>query len=163
MTRHEPNTRTQIATPNLDKGKSILGAPPKVEKKETKNPRTKKDNNKKSQKKKPHFCHHCEDSWHTRPNCYKWLAIQHSNNVLSSGGQDQIPPSLGLLGDLLKALVLLLNLNGFNFSLSSPKQRCPSSKPKVWKEKGFKWFIHFISPLACISCCLFCFLIFESV
>ena len=42
MTRHEPNTRTQITTPNLDKGKSILGAPPKVEKKETRNPRTKK-------------------------------------------------------------------------------------------------------------------------
>ena len=143
-------TKIEIASKNnLDKGKSILGAPPK----------SNKAKNKKSQPKKPHFCHHCGASWHTRPNCYKWLATQHSNSVLSSGGQDQIPPSLGLLGDLLKALMFLLNLN----PPSSPKQRCPSSKPKVWMEKGFKWFIHFISPFACISCYLFCFLIFELV
>ena len=66
--------KTEIASENLDKGKSILGAPPKVEKKETRNPRTKKENNKKSQQKKPHFCHHYGASGHTRPNCYKWLA-----------------------------------------------------------------------------------------
>ena len=41
--------KTKIASENINKGKSILGAPPKVEKKETRNPRTKKDNNKKSQ------------------------------------------------------------------------------------------------------------------
>ena len=41
-------TKTKIASENLDKGKSILGAPPKVEKKETRNPRAKKVNNKKS-------------------------------------------------------------------------------------------------------------------
>ena len=40
--------KTKIASENIDKGKSILGAPPKVEKKETRNPRTKKENNKKS-------------------------------------------------------------------------------------------------------------------
>ena len=39
--------KTDIASENLDKGKSILGAPLKVEKKETRNPRTKKVNNKK--------------------------------------------------------------------------------------------------------------------
>ena len=39
--------KTEIASENLDKDKSILGAPPKVEKKETRNPRTKKVNNKK--------------------------------------------------------------------------------------------------------------------
>ena len=39
--------KTEIASENLDKGKSILGAPPKVEKKETRNARTKKVNNKK--------------------------------------------------------------------------------------------------------------------
>ena len=32
-------TKTEIASENVDKGKSILGAPPKVEKKETRNPR----------------------------------------------------------------------------------------------------------------------------
>ena len=42
-------SKTEIASENIDKDKSILGAPPKVEKKETRNPRTKKENNKKSQ------------------------------------------------------------------------------------------------------------------
>ena len=37
--------KTEIVSENLDKGKSILGAPP-VEKKETRNPRNKKDKNK---------------------------------------------------------------------------------------------------------------------
>ena len=42
------NVKTDLASENLDKGKSILGAPPKLEKKETKNPRVKKGNNQKS-------------------------------------------------------------------------------------------------------------------
>ena len=33
-----------LASENIDKGKSILGAPPKQDKKETKNPRAKKGN-----------------------------------------------------------------------------------------------------------------------
>ena len=69
-------SKIEIASENIDKAKSILGAPLKVEKKETRNPRTKKVNNKKSQPKKPHFCHHYGASGHTRPNCYKWLATQ---------------------------------------------------------------------------------------
>ena len=40
--------RTDIASENIDKGKSILGTPPKLEKKETRNPRTKKGNYQKS-------------------------------------------------------------------------------------------------------------------
>ena len=47
--------KIEITSENLDKGKSILGAPPKIEKKETRDPRTKKVNNKKSQPKKPHL------------------------------------------------------------------------------------------------------------
>ena len=39
--------KTKIASENLDKGKSILGAPFKVERKEIRNPRTKKVNKKK--------------------------------------------------------------------------------------------------------------------
>ena len=77
--------KTEIANENIDKSKSILGASPKVEKKETRNPRTKKVNNKKSQPKKPHLCHHYGASRHTRPNCYKWLATQQSNSMLSFG------------------------------------------------------------------------------
>ena len=80
--------KIEIASENLDKGKSILGAPPKVEKKETRNPRTKKVNNKKSQPKKPHFCHHCRALGYTHPNCYKWLATQQSNSMLSSRNQN---------------------------------------------------------------------------
>ena len=70
-------TKTEIASENdLEKGKSILGAPPKIEKKETRNPKSNKDKNKKSQPKKLHFYHHCGASEHTHPNCYKWLATQ---------------------------------------------------------------------------------------
>ena len=110
------DTKTKIANKNIDNGKSILGAPPKVEKKETRNPRTKKDNNKKSQQRKPHFCHHYGASRHTCSNCYKWLATQESNNMLSSGNQNQFPSSLLPLGDLLKVIMFLPNLNGFNYS-----------------------------------------------
>ena len=63
--------KTEITSENLDKGKSILGAPSRVEKKKTRNPKNKKDKNKKSQQKKPHFCHHCGASGHTHPNYYK--------------------------------------------------------------------------------------------
>ena len=133
-------SKTEIASENLDKGKSILGAPPKVEKKETRNPRNKKDNNKKSQPKKPYFCHHSGASGHTCPNCYKWLVTQQSNSVSSFGGQGQIPPSLGPLGDLPKALMFLSNLNDFNSSPSPQVQRFTQRKgpSKVWKEKGSK-------------------------
>ena len=37
-----------------------------------------------------HFCHHCGALGHSHPNCYKWLATQQSNNVLSSGGHGHI-------------------------------------------------------------------------
>ena len=43
--------KTEIASENLDKGKYILGAPLKVEKKETRNSRTKRDNDKSFNKK----------------------------------------------------------------------------------------------------------------
>ena len=100
-----------------------------------------------------HFCHHCGVSGHTRPNCYKWLATQQSNSVLSSGGQGQIPPSLGPLEDLLKAFMFLSNLNGLNSSPSPPEQRFnsrkgSSSKTKVGKEKGLKWFNYFLFSLS---------------
>ena len=80
-------TKTEITSENnLDKGKSILGAPPKIEKKETRNPKSNKAKNKKSQPKKSHFCLHYGASRHTRPNCYKSFITQQSNSVLSSGG-----------------------------------------------------------------------------
>ena len=36
--------KTKLASENIDKGKSILGAPPKLDKKEAKNPKAKKAN-----------------------------------------------------------------------------------------------------------------------
>ena len=38
------DVKTILANKNIDKGKSILGAPPKLDKKETKNSRAKKGN-----------------------------------------------------------------------------------------------------------------------
>ena len=42
------NVKTSLASENINKGESILGAPPKLDKKETKNPRAKKGNTQKS-------------------------------------------------------------------------------------------------------------------
>ena len=68
------NVKTDLASENIDKGKSILGAPPKQDKKKVKNPRAKKANSQKPKQKKQHFCHHYGIASHTQPNCYKWLA-----------------------------------------------------------------------------------------
>ena len=57
--------KTELASENIDKGKSILGAPPKLEKKDVKNPRAKKTNSQKPKQKKQHLCHHCGAAGHT--------------------------------------------------------------------------------------------------
>ena len=43
------DVKTALASENIEKGKSTLEAPPKLDKKETTNPRTKKENKQKSQ------------------------------------------------------------------------------------------------------------------
>ena len=53
------NVKTDLASENIDKGKSILGAPPKLEKKDVKNPRSKKTNSQKPKQKKQHLYHQC--------------------------------------------------------------------------------------------------------
>ena len=63
------NVKINLASENLDKGKSILGAPPKLKKKEAKNPKAKKANSQKPKQKKQHLCHHYGAAGHTRPNC----------------------------------------------------------------------------------------------
>ena len=65
------DVKNELVSENIDKGKSIIGEPLKLDKKEIKNPRTKKGNTQKLQQKKQHLCHHCEAAGHTRPNCYK--------------------------------------------------------------------------------------------
>ena len=46
------DVKIDLASENLDKGKSILGATPKQDKKEAKNPRAKKANSQKPKQKK---------------------------------------------------------------------------------------------------------------
>ena len=65
------DVKISLASENLDKGKSILGAPPKLDKKDVKNPKAKKTNFQKPKQKKQHLCHHYGAAGHTRPNCYK--------------------------------------------------------------------------------------------
>ena len=110
------DVKNELASKNIDKGKSIQGAPPKFDQKEIKNPRAKKGNTQKPKQKKQHLCHHCGVARHTRPNCYKWLATQQSNSMIVSGNQNWLPSSFAPLRDLLKALMFLSNLNGFNSS-----------------------------------------------
>ena len=69
-----------VSEDKSEKGKSNLEAAPKVGKKENKH-NNHHSTNKKSQPKKPHFCHYCGAFGHTRPNRYKWLTTQQSNNV----------------------------------------------------------------------------------
>ena len=132
------DVKTDLASENIDNGKSILGTPPKQDKKEAKYPRAKKVNSQKPKQKKQHLCHHCGVASHTRPNCYKWLATQQSNDMIASGSQNQFQSSLAPLGDLLKTLMFLSNLNGFNSSPSPSVQRFNQRKgsSKVWKEQG---------------------------
>ena len=114
--------KNELASKNVDKDKSILGAPPKLDKKEIKNPRAKKGHSQKPKQKKQHFCYHYGTAVHTQPNCYKWLATQKSNNMIASGDQNQFPSSFTPLGDLLKALMFISNLNSFNSSPFLPDQ-----------------------------------------
>ena len=140
------DVKTDLVSENIDKGKFILGAPPRKDKKEVKNPRAKKANSQKPKQKKQHLYHQCGAAGHTRLNCYNWLATQQSNSMIASESHNQLQSSLASLGDLLKALLFLSNLNGFNSSPSPLilgfNQRKGSSK--VWKEKGSKWFYHFL-------------------
>ena len=63
--------KTELASENLDNGKSILGAPLKLEKKDVKIPRAKKTNSQKPKQKKQHLGHHYRATGLTRPNCYQ--------------------------------------------------------------------------------------------
>ena len=134
------DVKISLANENLDKGKSILGASPKLDKKDVKNPKAKKANSQKPKQKNQHLCHHYGAIGHTRPNCYKWLAIQQSNGMIASASQNQLQSSLAPLGDLLEALMFLSNLNGFNSSPSPPVQGFNQRKgsSKVWKKKDSK-------------------------
>ena len=59
------DVKISLASENLDKGKSILEAPPKLDKKEAKNPKAKKANSQKPKQKKQNLYHHCGAAGHT--------------------------------------------------------------------------------------------------
>ena len=59
------NVKIDLANENLDKGKSLIGAPPKLEEKNAKNPKAKKATSQKPKQKKQHLCHHCGIAGHT--------------------------------------------------------------------------------------------------
>ena len=59
------DVKISLASKNLDKGKSILGAPRKLDQKDAKNPKAKKANSQKPKQKKQHLCHHCGAAGHT--------------------------------------------------------------------------------------------------
>ena len=59
------DVKNELASENVDKGKSILGVPLKLNKKEIKNPKAKKRNNQKPKQKKQHLYHHCGVVGHT--------------------------------------------------------------------------------------------------
>ena len=59
------DVKTILASENIDNDKSILGATPKLDKKEIKKPRAKKGNTQKPKEKKQHLCHHCGAIGHT--------------------------------------------------------------------------------------------------
>ena len=51
--------KNELTSENINKGKPIVGAPPKLTKNETKNPRVKKTNTQKPKQKKQHLCRYC--------------------------------------------------------------------------------------------------------
>ena len=57
--------KTELASENLDNGKSILGTPLKLEKKDVKNPKAKNANSQKPKQKKHHLYRHCGAAGHT--------------------------------------------------------------------------------------------------
>ena len=59
------DVKNELASENVDKGKSILEAPPKLDEKDIKNSRAKKGNTQKLKQKKQHFYHHCGAARHT--------------------------------------------------------------------------------------------------
>ena len=71
--KHEKHEELSTKCGEAKKAKKaiILGAPPKLDKKEAKNPKAKKANSQKPKQKKQYLCHHCGAASHTRPNCYK--------------------------------------------------------------------------------------------
>ena len=86
--------------------------------------------------------------------------------MIAFRSQNQLQSSLAPLSDLLKALMFLSNLNGFNSSPSPPVQGFNQRKcfPRCGRKRTLSDFITFFYLLVFVCCitCVFC-LYFESV
>ena len=81
--------------------------------------------------------------------------------MIASRNQNQLQSSLASLGDLLKALMFLSNLNSFNSSPSPSVQGFNKRKgsSKVWKKKGLQVILSLFSFSLLVFVCalLVCF------
>ena len=75
--------------------------------------------------------------------------------MIAFGSQNQLQSSLAPLGDLLKALMFLSNLNGFHSSPSPPVQGFSQRKgsSKVWKKKDSSLSSIFLFFLVALLVC----------
>ena len=91
---------------------------------------------------RPHVCHHCGVSGHTRPNCFKLYPQKQMSKWSQASSQGPTP----LFGELLKALSFLTqfqeNYNSFmSFSRHTRTHAFSSSRSKtraVWVRKESK-------------------------
>ena len=82
--------------------------------------------------------------------------------MIASGSQNQLKSSLASLRDLLKALMFLSNLIGFNFSPLSPVQRFNQRKvpPRCGRKKAPSDSITFLYIFLFLFAFLVCFALF---
>lgn len=85
--------------------------------------------------------YHCGIARHNRPNYYNWLARQKNNGGSSPRRQSSFQDSMPPFGELIKALYIVSNLQGYSSPPSPPKCR-PQKKRNlspqqfaIWKEK----------------------------
>ena len=91
--------------------------------------------------KNPHFCHHCGASRHTCPNCFKLhaekkVALKKKKKSPKVNSQNPMP----LLGELVKALNLIVKGQDFKIATSRSKAKSRKTRPihtptKIWVEK----------------------------
>ena len=78
------DVKNELASENVDKGKSILGAPLSLIRKRLRTLGLRRETLRNPNRKRNIFFHLCGVIGHTQPNCYKWLTTQKSNSVILS-------------------------------------------------------------------------------
>ena len=107
------DVKTILARENIDKDKSILGAPLILKRKILKTLGLRRTITKSLNRSISVITVELLD-------ILDLIATHQSNSMISSENQNQFPSFFAPLGDLLKAFIFLSNLNCFNSSLSPP-------------------------------------------